>query len=199
MSELAIPGLGTPGHLSPEEMERAERQPERERARIPGQIVPVGGNSYVPEPVTKFQHHLAEGQRVRLRASGRTGKLEVLNSHGTHHVSMTDHCVVLLDSGHRVQCSRDEIDPEDFPAPGKVSKAAGSSDWPVFNVGDRVKLKSGEVGRVAKVSSSHAMVHCGEGSGVESATICALEDLQPVAPLDAAAASAMEKRVAIPL
>ena len=61
------------------------------------------------EPLEKFSHHFEEGtSRVRVKADGRTGKLESINAHGGHNVR--------LDSGHFIECRRDEIEPSDFPS-----------------------------------------------------------------------------------
>jgi hypothetical protein len=69
----------------------------------------------------KMTHHWEEGQRVRLRPSGRTGKIKTINNRGDLNV--------MLDSGHFVQCmDTDDCEPEDWaetvPKPAPPSMTA---------------------------------------------------------------------------
>lgn len=59
-------------------------------------------------PVTKFGHHLKEGQRVRVKETGHRGKVSNLGANNRVHVE--------LDSGHFIHCAPSELEPEDFPS-----------------------------------------------------------------------------------
>ncbi len=72
----------------------------------------------VDEPIRKFSHMLEEGQRVRVKETGHQGKLEVINAHQGH--------VVMLDSGHRVECRDYELEPENFQSRHESASAKAS-------------------------------------------------------------------------
>lgn len=85
-------------------------------------------NLYDPFPLPeayleKFEHHFEEGQRIRVKADGRKGKIETINRHGGINIK--------LDSGHMVEAHKSEIEPEDFPhvepARSKASDAMAQS------------------------------------------------------------------------
>jgi ribosomal protein L21E len=79
----------------------------------------------LPLPMEKLRHIFEDDkkQRVRVKATGDVGVLEVINSHKGH--------VIRLDSGHLVECRDDEIEPEDYhqdSAPAPVSRVLKSYD-----------------------------------------------------------------------
>jgi hypothetical protein len=60
------------------------------------------------DSMEKYSHHFEEGQRVRIKADNRRGKIESINGRG--------HLNVKLDSGHLVECVENECEPADFPS-----------------------------------------------------------------------------------
>lgn len=69
---------------------------------------PIPLNDEPQSSLSKFAHHFSEGQRVRVTSTGHRGKITGLDNKNRVHVQ--------LDSGHFIDCSPHEVEPEDFPS-----------------------------------------------------------------------------------
>jgi hypothetical protein len=83
-----------------------------------GAMDPFGGA--LDGSLSKWNHLHEEKSRVRVKETGHCGRIEAINAHGGH--------VVRLDSGHTIEATDDELEPEDWhghrsrPTPSSKSR-----------------------------------------------------------------------------
>jgi len=138
--------------------------------------LPIGdGVTTESAPMNKMSHLFEQGQRIRIIKSGLTGTIETV---------FPSTMRVKLDSGHMVDCSKSECEPENFhaeggdddgadkmfknmdPLPVSVESGTFVKSKSGLRVGARVKDADGNIGEVVKTDGVAIEVKFKDGSSI---------------------------------